>query len=254
MEGGIGVQLLWEFPLLLPLALYEGTKRLCCFEVVLCETQAKGEMSYHHRAPLGMVEMNPETINAILKWVAFGCFLEWGLIHLMAGGIVLSGAFKGDLAKPLVGICEAAPQSLKREVENTRKWSDLNVRILIQHGFNLFFVGIWSLLDCYFVLQLNRWSFFLSLWPWMADVAYFIAIDLKHYGSVVAEAQTYIISTALVCTAFLMKEKFEVSPVEFYVCAAAPCGLILAAIVNKVVACVHGQQKEGAFVEPEEDY
>ena len=168
--------------------------------------------------------------------IATVCFAEWGLIHVLAGCLTAYGvAVSGDVAGALGGICEKAPQEEKDHAVAVTHWNTLNVRILLQHGLNLLFVGFMSLgLAVYLQYEVTRASFVLGLWPFMADVAYFIAIDLVHYGAPFAEAQTYIVSLALFSTGMLVKDEYNVGAGEATIMILIPAALVASGIFNKL--------------------
>ena len=175
-------------------------------------------------------------------WIAFGCFFEWGLIHILAGITTFIPAITNDIPTYLMTICQAAPQAVKDEAQNQiPKWSPMNIRILIQHSLNLGFVGLWSTALALFVLlnsssdhdNIPRAAFYLGLWPFFADVAYFYAIDTVHYGSLLAELQTIIVSTGLFCTGLLVKEQYELSEFEASVTFFLPMMLAGASVIGK---------------------
>jgi len=181
-----------------------------------------------------------------LKWVAFGTFLEWGAIHVAAMAMILKNTAKDDVGGALLGICEAAPEEEITRVKNTKSWSPLNVRIMIQHGLNLGFAGFASLAcSAWFTFyKVPRHAFYLGLWPWFADVAYFIAVDTVQYGAVIPQAQTYIISTALISTAIRVSRQYDdVSGKEAHLTVLVPSLLIVAAILHKTYHFFVGSTK-----------
>ena len=179
--------------------------------------------------------------DSALVWIAFVCYLEWGLIHILAGAMTISGALKYDLASVLSAICAVAPEPVHEHAKSVEKWNLMNVRIVMQHGLNLLFVGLQCTALAFAVAfdfeRSGRYAWYLALWPWLADVAYFYAIDLVEYGPLFAEAQTYIISTALILTSFAMKDEFgdDVSAAEQVIATAVPSMLIASGIVNKLL-------------------
>mmetsp|Transcript_23707 Transcript_23707/g.72950 ORF Transcript_23707/g.72950 Transcript_23707/m.72950 type:complete len:190 (-) Transcript_23707:289-858(-) len=173
---------------------------------------------------------------AALVWVAFACYLEWALIHIFAGSISYYFLTKNDIAGYLSGICQTAPAAIHDEAKKTSTWNPMNIRVLLQHAFNLFTVGVFSVaLAILAVTNVNRMSWYLGLWPFVFDIGYFIAVDTVHFGPVPGEAQTYIISVGQICTAIAVKMKYPVGQVEFVVTLAVSGGLIAAGILNKLL-------------------
>mmetsp|Transcript_15668 Transcript_15668/g.47385 ORF Transcript_15668/g.47385 Transcript_15668/m.47385 type:complete len:190 (+) Transcript_15668:44-613(+) len=176
-----------------------------------------------------------------LQWVAFAMYLEWGLIHVFAGSISYYFVYVADIGGYLTGICASAPKSMHEEAKKLTAVNPMTVRILIQHAFNLFTVGLFSIaLAVLVVAQLNRMAWYLGLWPFVLDVGYFIAIDLVAYGPPPGEAQTVIISVGQICAALAVNKKFNVGAVEYFITLIVPACLILAAVVNKGLHLLRG--------------
>ena len=74
-------------------------------------------------------------------------------------------------------------------------------RLVIQHGINLFIAGIFS--DLAIVALMLNWesASFIALLPFLIDVAYFTAFDLPLLGGAIGQAQTYIVSVGIICSA-----------------------------------------------------
>jgi len=66
---------------------------------------------------------------------------------------------------------------------------------------NLFIAGIFA--DLAIVALMLNWEAapVIALLPFLIDVAYFVGFDLPLLGSGVGQAQTYIVSTGLICSA-----------------------------------------------------
>ena len=171
-----------------------------------------------------------------LPWVSFALYFEWGVIHVGAGAASLYFSMAGDICSYLGGICGGAPKTLHEDMKKVTTWPPMNVRILIQHALNLGFVGLYSLaLAVWTVTDLNRYSWYLGLYPFLADIAYFLAIDTVHFGEAPGEMQTVIISTAQICTALAVKKRFPITIPELAVQLAVPACLISCAAVNKII-------------------
>ena len=75
-------------------------------------------------------------------------------------------------------------------------------RLGIQHGFNLFYTGVWAL--CLLVPLFGGWrtAWGWGLHPYLCDWGYFIGVDWVHVGLPSGEAQTFIVSIGLFCSAY----------------------------------------------------
>lgn len=70
--------------------------------------------------------------NGWVHWIAVICFLEWGLIHIVAGVGTLYFAHKPDIPSLLIFICQGAPEAVQAEAKEMTSWSPLNIRILAE--------------------------------------------------------------------------------------------------------------------------
>jgi len=166
--------------------------------------------------------------------------LEWGLIHIFAGGITVYNAFQPNIPALLSGICSGAPQAIQDQATTVTDWNAMNVRILIQHGLNLFFVGVWALgIAVVMVTETTvpKSLFLACIWPWCADIAYWYAIDTVHYGEPMTEAQTIIVSIGTWCIGQLVLENYagEIGGLQTLAMSALPYGLIACSVINKAV-------------------
>jgi len=182
--------------------------------------------------------MSPETV-ATVATVAKALYLEWGIIHIFAGVKSLYNLQKGDIASYLTGICANAPAAAKDDARSQKSWNPMNKRILLQHGWNLIMVGLWSCAVAY-VVKNNRYLWFCGLWALSFDVGYFIAVDIPKYGSLFGELQTIFISIAQICASLLVTEKYaDVDDLEASITLYAPAIFIAVTVLNKLFGKGH---------------
>jgi len=188
----------------------------------------------------------------IIWWIAFICYIEWALIHIFAGLSVAIDSGDDDVLSTLQSICSEAPKDVQNQAENVTLWSPMVARIFLQHGLNLFFVGVWALIIPFwytysFNTPLFRYAFYIALWPFCADWGYFIGIDTVEYGGAYAEAQTYIISIALLLTGICVKKIFpdNIKKPEQIITIILPICLILAGFINKILFVSGAKEKLG---------
>ena len=112
-------------------------------------------------------------------------------------------------------------------------------RLLLQHGLNLGFAGLWSFLVAYVVYRqdasmagLYRYSWLLSSVVLMVDWGYFIAVDIPSLGEAMGEAQTFICSIGSVLITYDVYKKGKISSGEARLCYAASLCLTVAGTVN----------------------
>lgn len=175
--------------------------------------------------------------NGWVHWIAVICFLEWGLIHIVAGVGTLYFAHKPDIPSLLIFICQGAPEAVQAEAKEMTSWSPLNIRILAQHGLNLLWVGVWSTALAWAIASsatIPRLMFVMGLWPYFADVAYFYAIDLPHYGTITSEMQTVIVSIGLWAAGKLVNDSYgNIGWLESVTMNTLPLILLVSAFINK---------------------
>lgn len=120
--------------------------------------------------------------------------------------------FNGNITSPFVGGPGSLPGTvmtdLSKDPEAKAAWEAARGhyptflgKVLSHHGCNLGWIGAWSIWVGVVALQdINEMSWVLGLVPFFADIGYWIHYDWFKIGSITAEMQTYIISTALYCT------------------------------------------------------
>ncbi|MEO0605300.1 MAG: hypothetical protein AAF211_27975, partial [Myxococcota bacterium] len=95
----------------------------------------------------------------------------WGAVHILAGVLTLSAA---DTAAAVGGIADAVdPATLAMDYPAAAG------AIIDQHGWNLAWIGLTTLICAPFVWQGNRNAIFLAaLVGGLADIGYFLFLDL----------------------------------------------------------------------------
>jgi hypothetical protein len=109
-------------------------------------------------------------ISAVL-WII------WGGIHILAGVMTMKGILTNDIFSSVAGIADAVhPESLKTNYPKAAG------AIIGQHGFNLFWVGLVTLVSAFFVWKGNKNAVFLAaITGGLADLGYFLFMDLGGY-------------------------------------------------------------------------
>ena len=137
-----------------------------------------------------------DLLSFILFVVAALCLHEWAVIHYMANIAITGGGWTGNVAFPMSNIFSAG-------IDYTQFTYPHTSRVLIQHGGNL---GLGGLMSDYAIIAMMMNSDqapMIAMVPFIVDIWYFTAVDVPGLGkgNPVAEAQTYIISVGLICTA-----------------------------------------------------
>ena len=137
-----------------------------------------------------------DTLSFVLMLVAAFCLNEWAIIHYIAFVMTSGQAWTNNLGGVMKGIAGSSTVDY-----SSYTYPIHTSRIFIQHGINLGVAGFFS---HYAILAMMfNWEAapVIAFVPFLVDVGYFTAIDLPHLGSIPAEAQTYIISVGIICTA-----------------------------------------------------
>jgi len=185
----------------------------------------------------------------ILCYVAFGLFLEWGLIHLAAFATLLPPSMKGKLKEAVAVSLSKLPQSTQWKqyealqaqgtaiedndegvpVFSTRQGMQLAI-MLGAAGASSILAGV---LTAWYPSRQMWWIAFPAL---TGDIGYWIVADLIDAGNPVAEAQTYIISTAMIICAIKTKECYDdMAMWELVYMIVFPGFLFLGALINKLL-------------------
>ena len=130
-------------------------------------------------------------ISAIL-WII------WGLVHILAGNMTMKGVLTNDISSSVAGIADAIdPGVLQMD------YSKASGAIIGQHGFNLFWIGIVTFISAFFVWQGNRQAIFLAaITGGLADLGYFLFMDLGGFTKFVPGTIMTIISALAIATSF----------------------------------------------------
>ena len=173
-----------------------------------------------------------------IEIIATILFVEWGIVHIVAFAMIGIPAWSDNMSS--TGVYGAA--DLLMSVPEYKKEYDSAVfprmsgKILFQHGFNLGWCGVWSGVAVPICIAYhNRMAWVMALVPFCADCGYFIAFDMFKHGGLMAQAQTYIVSTASILTAISVSQRHDdVSDTELYVMISVNSCLIFAGILNEL--------------------
>lgn len=132
-------------------------------------------------------------VTAVL-WVV------WGLVHMFAGVMILSG----DTANAVKGIADAVDPALL-EVD----YPAAAGAIIKQHGFNLLWIGAVTTIAAYFIWQGSFPAAMLAaLVGGLADIGYFIYIDLGGFNRFVpGTVMTIVSASAIALSLFAMRSR-----------------------------------------------
>lgn len=141
--------------------------------------------------------MNRKTLSAFLKTSAV-LWVIWGLVHILAGVLTMKGYLTGDISASVAGIADAIdPSTLQMN------YPDAAGAILAQHGFNLFWIGIVTTICAFFIWKENTNAIFLAaLTGGLADLGYFLFMDLGGFVNFVPGTVMTLISASAILLSF----------------------------------------------------
>lgn len=130
-------------------------------------------------------------ISAVL-WII------WGLVHVLAGVLTMKGVLTDDISASVAGIADAVdPESV------TMDYPKAAGALIGQHGFNLFWIGIVTFVAAFFVWKGNRNAIYLAaITGGLADVGYFLFMDLGGYVNFVPGTVMTIVSASAIILSF----------------------------------------------------
>lgn len=130
-------------------------------------------------------------ISAVL-WVI------WGLVHIMAGVFTVSFILSADISAAVSGIADAIdPATIQMA------YPEAAGAILGQHGFNLGWIGLTTLICAFFIWKGNTNAVFLAaITGGLADLGYFLFIDLGGYAKFVPGTVMTVVSATAIILSF----------------------------------------------------
>lgn len=126
-------------------------------------------------------------ISAVL-WVI------WGLVHMLAGVLTISQEAAGAVA----GIADAVDPELIAGDFHPAVGAILN-----QHGFNLFWIGAFTVIGGIFIWRQSITAIFMTaIVGWITDIGYFVFMDLGGFVNFVPGTVMTIVSSLAVVLSF----------------------------------------------------
>lgn len=130
-------------------------------------------------------------ISAIL-WII------WGAVHILAGVMTVSFIVSGDIGGAVGGIADKIdPTTLQMDYPAAAG------AILGQHGFNLLWIGVVTLICAFYVWSGNKSAIFLAaITGGLADLGYFIFMDLGGYSKFMPGTVMTLVSASAIILSF----------------------------------------------------
>ena len=137
-------------------------------------------------------------LNGNLLKISAVLWIVWGAVHMFAGAMVMNFVLSGDIAGAVAGIADAVdPATLQMDYPAAAG------AILGQHGFNLFWIGAVTLICAFLIWRRNGNAIFLAaLTGGLADVGYFLFMDLGGYVNFVPGTVMTLVSASAIILSF----------------------------------------------------
>jgi len=122
-------------------------------------------------------------------------WIIWGLVHMLAGVLTISG----DTTEAVQAIADGVDEATL-ELD----YPDAVGAIINQHGFNLLWIGTVTLVCAFFIWRRSVLAVFLAaLVGGLADVGYFLFLDLGGYVNFVPGTLMTIFSATAIVASFV---------------------------------------------------
>ena len=138
-------------------------------------------------------------LNANLLKISAVLWIVWGIVHIFAGVMIMNFVLSGDIAGAVAGIADAvSPATLQMDYPTAAG------AILGQHGFNLFWIGVVTLICAFLIWRRNTNAIFLAaLTGGLADLGYFLFMDLGGYVHFVPGTVMTLVSASAIILSFV---------------------------------------------------
>jgi hypothetical protein len=125
-------------------------------------------------------------------------WVVWGLVHMLAGVATMYFILSGDIQAAIAGIADAVdPSTLSLD------YPAATGAIIGQHGFNLLWIGLVTCVSAFFIWKGNKYAIFLAaICGGLADLGYFLFLDLGGFVNFVPGTIMTLVSSAAVLLSF----------------------------------------------------
>ncbi len=131
--------------------------------------------------------------------VASLLWIIWGLIHIFAGVMTVSFILKGDMAAAVGGIADAVDPAVLQMA-----YPEAAGAVIGQHGFNLLWIGTVTFISAFYIWKAKAAAIFIAaLVGGLADVGYFLFMDLGGYVNFMPGTVMTIVSALAVIISFV---------------------------------------------------
>ena len=135
---------------------------------------------------------------SILLKISGVLWFIWGAVHIFAGIMTDSFILSGDIAGAVSGIADAVdPEILQAN------YPSASGAVIGQHGFNLLWIGLTTLICSFFVWKGIKNAIFLAaITGGLADLGYFLFMDLGGYVNFMPGTVMTLVSSAAIILSF----------------------------------------------------
>ena len=138
-----------------------------------------------------------KNLTILLKTAAI-LWIIWGLVHILAGVMTMQGILTNDIAASIAGIADAIDSETLQ-----MNYPEAAGAIIGQHGFNLFWIGIVTFICGFFIWKGSKNAIFLAaITGGLADLGYFLFMDLGGYVNFVPGSVMTIVSLLAIILSF----------------------------------------------------
>jgi len=125
-------------------------------------------------------------------------WIIWGLVHILAGVMTMKGVLTDDISASLIGIADGVnPEILSMD------YPEAAGAVIGQHGFNLLWIGLVTFISAFFIWKGNQYAIFLAaICGGLADLGYFLFLDLGGFVNFVPGTIMTLISSAAIFLSF----------------------------------------------------
>ncbi len=136
-------------------------------------------------------------MNTLLK-ISSVLWIIWGLVHILAGVLTVNFILAGDIAGAVGGIADAIDPAILQ-----MNYPKAAGAIIGQHAFNLLWIGLVTFISAFYVWKGNRNAIFLAaITGGLADLGYFLFMDLGGYVNLVPGTVMTLVSSAAIILSF----------------------------------------------------
>mgnify|MGYP001035148582 CR=1 FL=1 len=154
-------------------------------------------MRRRFEAPILVQKPNAMNLRVLFRSASI-LWIVWGLVHILAGVLTMSKILSNDIGGAMAGISDAVDPDLLEGTYHAAVGA-----VIGQHGFNLFWIGIVTLLSALGVWKGRANAIYLAaITGGLADLGYFLFMDLGGYVRFVPGTVMTLVSASAIVLSF----------------------------------------------------